>query len=84
MGCPADGEREVVGNSLLTARILHLAHAHPSVPCVSFYFRQESNPVATDHRQYGIRYSVLHTSELSHRYGGRGAVASGQWFFHQT
>lgn len=43
-----------------------------------FHLRLESNLVATDHNTR-IRYSVLHicTSELSHRYGGRGVVVSG-------
>lgn len=53
MNRPADGEREVVGYSLLTARILHLTHAVPSsLAYLTFHLRQEFNLVATDHGQY--------------------------------
>lgn len=83
MSRPADGEREVVGYSLLTARILHLTHAAPPSLAYLFFFSFTSDwnptwlPLTTDNTT--IRYSVLHicTSELSHRYGGRGVVVSG-------
>lgn len=80
MSRPADGEREVVGYSLLTARILHLTHAAPpSLAYLFFSFTSDRNlsrlPRTTDNTR--IRYSVRSTSEVSHRYGGRGAVVSG-------